>query len=177
MAALIFIFLFAATCPEPLPFILAAAIHECAHILCAFFLRMGAPRIRINRAWIRIEYSPCASAARRILLCLSGPAIGIAVGLLLRPFPAFSAFSTCSLSLGILNLLPLSCFDGGCVLREICFACFLPDTAWRITRAVSVISVILLWSASALVQLTVGVNYTMLFLSAVLIVTILTDKA
>lgn len=173
MAAFFFLILFAATCPDPVPFILAAVCHECAHILCAFFLGMGFPRPRLSGAWVRLEYRYDKSAAKRIFLCLSGSLSGIILGLL---FWKFSAFSICSVSLGVINLLPLSCFDGGGVLREVCGILFLPDTAWRICRAVSVIFTLALWALSAAVQFKAGINYTLLFLSTVLIVSILSDS-
>lgn len=173
MAAFLFLILFAATCPDPMPFILAAACHECAHILCAFFLDMGAPRPTISGAWVRLEYRCGQSAAKRIMLCLSGSLTGIFLGLL---FWRCRAFSICSISLGVINLLPLSCFDGGGVLREVCGILFLPDTAWKICRAVSVVFTVALWALSAIVQFKAGINYTLLFLSTVLVVSILSDS-
>lgn len=173
MAALLFLFLFAATCPAPFPFFLAAAIHESAHILCAFLLGMGLPRIKFDSAWIKLEYRQCSLAWKKIMLCLSGPLAGILCGIVFISFRSFSLFS---LSLAAINILPLSCFDGGGILREVCANFMLPDTAWKVTRAVSVITVIALWILSAVVQLTAGSNYTLLFLSTVLVVTVLTDK-
>lgn len=107
------------------------------------------------------------------MLCLSGPLAGILCGIVFISFRSFSLFS---LSLAAINILPLSCFDGGGILREVCANFMLPDTAWKVTRAVSVITVIALWILSAVVQLTAGSNYTLLFLSTVLVVTVLTDK-
>lgn len=173
MVVWIFLFLFAVTCPSPLPFAAAVAVHEGAHILCAFFLRMGRMRLRQKGAWLQIEYPASDNTIKNILLCLSGPAVGIAAGLI---FFKFSAFSFCSLTLGIVNLLPLSCFDGGGILREVCNALFLPDTAWKICRTASVFTVLLLWTLSVAVQFSGASNYSLLFLSTVLVVTILSER-
>ncbi len=172
MITFIFLLLFALTCPSPLPFFLAVVCHEGAHILCALLLGMGLPRLGTGRTGLRLIYPYDMSAAKQILVCLSGPAAGILLGII---FHSSFPFAVCSVTLGIINLLPVSCFDGGGVLREVCSVLFMPYTAYRICRAVSVASVILLWILSAAVQLRAGTNYSLLFLSTVLVVAILSD--
>ena len=96
--------------PEPGAFLLAAAVHELAHVLAALAQRGRIEAVRLRFGGAELELAHLGY--RQELLCaLSGPAVNLVCSLLLRK--AFPAFAACSLLLGLFNALPVYPLDGG----------------------------------------------------------------
>lgn len=174
MAGIILFILCAAVSSSPLSLFSAVFIHEAGHLLCAALLHMGHPRLKINAVGLRVLYGTPAYGARRAALCLSGPLAG---AVLAAVFFRFRFFFLYSMGFSLINLIPVSCFDGGGAFAALCDAVFLPDISVRIQKTVSVISVILLWALSVLVQLRAGANLSLMVLCCAAVVAILTDRA
>lgn len=118
-------------------FILSAILHEVAHIIF-----MKANRVRIKRVFIfplgcdivcdtgRLSYK------RELIITLSGSFANLLFFTLsffilkLYPSRLLLFFAVCNLFLGVINLIPLSFFDGGKALRLILYDCLEIDRAF-----------------------------------------------
>ena len=149
----------------------AAMLHELGHVLV--IKRCG---IRIT-AFTVLPYGLEISTDRRPCSLSEDLAInsaGCAVNLL--SFPIFytlgavihggigeylSLLAASSLALGILNALPISTLDGGCV-TEAALCLVLPiDTAYRVIRGISFAFLVLLWIAATYIFMFSGYNYSL----------------
>lgn len=155
---------------ELISLIAALTIHEMGHLAAAKFFGIPLVRFRLNPTGgvMTFDFSH-ASYLRETAVHLGGPLAGIlsaAVGwTLLRDF----FFTGISVTLAVVNLLPIRGLDGGgvlrCLLNRFCF----PDTAWRIGRICSVSGVMLLWAAVLWIELRVRVNLGLIAFAAVLL--------
>lgn len=174
MAGIIVFILCAAVSPSPISLISAVFVHEAGHLMCAALLHMGRPRLKISALGVRIQYLSPAYGFRRAALCLSGPAAGAVFAVTLFRLRFFFMYS---LGLSLINLIPISCFDGGGAFAALCDDVFLPHTSARIQKTFSVISVILLWGLSVAVQLRAGANLSLMVLCCAAVVAVLTNNA
>ena len=155
---------------KPLQLLLAMMIHEISHIICGILLGGRLPRVEINMVGLRLSYSGIYSCGKRIAVSLSGPIVSILMGL----FHYFGTeFSLYSLSLGIINLLPISALDGGCALRVLAFNYLMPARAERVCKVVSVLSTLILFAVNCAVQLRYSANLSLAALTIFLTVTVL----
>ncbi len=148
------------------PFLLLAAllVHEGGHILAARLL--GAPLLSFSSGVgglsLTFDFS-ALSYPREMAILLSGSGMGLLTALLARLLrPDLVYFSAVSVSLALLNLLPIRGLDGGealhCLLRCFC----LPDRACRIMRAVSLLAAASFWLGVLWIQLRVRPNLSLL---------------
>lgn len=70
-------------------------------------------------------------------------------------------FAVCSITLGILNFLPIRTLDGGCIVNEILTYCS-PKYGDKIFSVISAIFLILLWFVSVFLLLVCGANASLL---------------
>lgn len=113
---------------------------------------------------------------RELCVHLAGAGMGIASSTVALLFFGERAtyFSGVSIWLAVLNLVPIEGFDGGGALHCILSMLVSPEVAWRICRAVSIISVILMWVTVIRVELRIRAGITaMLFVLYLLIFTFL----
>lgn len=100
------------------------------------------------------------SFLREILIHLSGSLCGLlsaaAAYLLFRESALF--FAGVSVSLSLVNLLPISGFDGGGILFSILSLFLLPDDSYKICGIVSLAASAVLWAAVIWTELKLGVN-------------------
>ena len=175
MAAFAVFILCAAASPHPAALFSAMLTHEAAHIICAAVLRLGVPHLEAGRTGIRIVYrNGGADPKKRLLLCLSGPAVGALSALIFSRFYFFAVYSA---GFSIINLLPLPGFDGGGALSALLEMLFLPDTASRIERVVFAVCAAVLCAASAAVQLKYGANLSLAVLCCACVVAALCGSA
>ena len=172
MAGVLFLALALLSSPDPLSLLAAVAIHEAAHVITAFLFGWGAPTVSTRAAGLRLSYYGDHSRVSTIAVTLSGCFFGAITAFV----PAFSQnLRLYSLGFSVVNLLPVTCLDGGeallCILERI----VLPDRAYVILRTASVITVILLWVLSTAIQLKAGQNVTLLAVSVYLAVSVLAD--
>ena len=158
MAGILFFAAALISAKSPLSLFLAVLAHEGAHIIFALFRGMGFPEFSLCPAGIFLRYKGLISYTDNLFLCLSGPFFSIILFFIFRG----TLFSLYSLGLGIINLLPVSCLDGGGALKSLSMI-FLPcDRAEKLCRTFSVIFVILLTVFNILIQLKIGFNITLL---------------
>ncbi len=81
------------------------------------------------------------------------------------------------IGLGAVNLLPIQGMDGGGILSGICSRLVLPDRAYQICRAGSVLSVLFLWGINLYIQMKIGFNLSLFAVSLYLTVTVLPRSA
>ena len=144
--------------------LLAAAIHECGHLAVARWLHIPIRSLHISVLGARLQLEdPLLSYRREWLLCAAGPLFsgsGALIAVLLAPFFPYPAlaerFAGISLTLGIINLLPIGWLDGGRMFRVACYQ-FLPMPTVRVlVRTVSFLFFLLLWMTSTYLLLRAG---------------------
>ncbi len=173
MGGILFITLAVISTSHPFWLTLAILLHEAGHFFTALLLGWGIPRFQINGMGIRLTYGAFHPTAHTLAVLISGCAVGL-ITALIPQFP--KELRLFSLSLSAVNLLPVSSLDGGGILLAVLEHFFLPDKAYKITRALSVITVICLWVLCCAVQLKAGINLTLLAVSVYLTVSVLADN-
>ncbi len=167
MAGLLFLCLALLSCPAPFSLLFAILFHEGAHIASAALLGFKSPSLYLTAAGVRLSYCNTKRLVPSLFVLLSGCIAGGCAALL--PFlPKY--FRLYCAGLSAINLLPVSCLDGGGILLLALESVMLPDRAYKIARAASVSCVLLLWAASTAVQLKAGANLTLLAVSTYLTV-------
>ena len=141
-------------------------MHEAGHILAAWLIGGELPQIKFSIAGIKLKYYALAGAAQQITVGLAGPFVNILMGLILYNKKRFALIS---LGLGVVNLLPVSCLDGGNIFRAATEKLFLPQTAYRLNRAVSVATIILVFAVNCAVQLKYGTNISLAIITVYLV--------
>ena len=131
-------------------FLFAALLHELSHIY--FLNRFGAEikcicifpfGVDINADTSRISYK------KELICTLAGSFSNLAFAFLsflvlyIFPSPALLFFTLSNLFLGIMNLLPLSFFDGGKAIRLVFYDTFDIDTAFFLYRTADILSAVL----------------------------------
>lgn len=146
---------------ELLLFAVSIIIHEIGHIIAALILGIPVTSfdIRALGGVFTFDFSR-SGYVKESIVHFSGPFFGLLVlclAYLLYGERAYF-FAGVSVSLSLVNLLPIEGFDGGGIIRSILSLFLLPDTVWRICRVASVIGVIALWMAVIWVELRVDGN-------------------
>ncbi len=130
----------------------ATLIHELGHVLGAILTKIKITRFSVDLLGARLDTGRALiSYTDEIILSAAGPFFNIlsAIAFYGVSLPFFEYFTTASLSLAVLNLLPIETFDGGRILY-----CFLSkissnDSAALLLRALSLICLFILWCVSA----------------------------
>ena len=114
---------------EALACFLSAFIHELGHIAAAHKSNVRFREMRLSPFGASlVPASTLGSFSNEIFICMAGPAINLLCAILtlstpLRAFEFGQLFILSSLFLGILNLLPISSFDGGrivfCIIESL----------------------------------------------------------
>lgn len=162
-----------------LPCFLAAAFHECGHILLARLMKIPLKDLKLDLLGAKINLSDGLISYRaEFLLCAAGPLFSFFLWLLLlysHRFPALpevrtllSATGDSSLSLGILNLLPVRGFDGSRMLSSVLSVLISDRFAEKADRFFTGFFLIFLWGISVYMMLING-NGLFLFTFSVMI--------
>ena len=187
MAGILFFTAALLLCPAPGLLLLAVLLHEGGHLLCALLLGWRRPSIHLGPAGVALRYEGIHPPWQEVLVCLSGPMANF-VTVVLCCWLLYSANAEgrvllcrtllfyCA-GLGVVNLLPIHGMDGGGILEGICEQLFLPDRAYRICRAGSILSVLLLWGVNLYIQMKIGFNLSLFAVSLYLTVTVLPGRA
>ena len=132
---------------------LAASLHEGGHLLAARIMHIPLKRLRLELLGARLDVSGrMISYGEEWLLCAAGPLTSLFFAVLIAPLWSLSQyaviFSCASFLLGILNLLPISTFDGGrmteCFLMSFCRI----DQAQTIMRGCTFLLLLMLWGGA-----------------------------
>ena len=147
--------------------VLSAVIHELGHVCMLLTCRVGIRSICITPYGFEIATARkyrsfyeeiavnCAGCIFNFLCCF----------LLFNGYGFARSLAFASLLLGILNSLPILCLDGGEVLRAVLSIFTGYKRAEVVSRAVSFITLFLLWSFAAYVFFFSGYNYSLFIMS------------
>ena len=152
--------------------ILAASLHELSHIFTALALNSPLYSLKIGILGASLSMPrEIDSYKNEILIALAGPAANIVCLFLLLPFADSMCefgqmFMVASLFLGILNLMPISDFDGGRIL--FCAVAMKGSlaSARGIINICSFIFVFALWSLSVYMIIRLGASLSLFVFSA-----------
>ena len=152
--------------------LVAIVLHGIGHMLAARAVGTKFRRLRLSRTGMRLitDEGGFASYDDELICALGGPAANACAALAVRALvwmfpsiaPGAEQFIPLSLSLGLLNLLPLRGFDGARIL--FCFLCahhrrlpsLSPDRAARAVSLLSCLVLTLLWLLSVYLLLRRG---------------------
>lgn len=170
-AALALIFLAARQNPARLlALLLAVALHEAGHLTAANMLRLPVYKMEFDVFGARLFTPPLPSYRAEAILAGAGPLFSVLTGLVLLPLkvPFFATVSGLSFAFALLNLLPVSGFDGGRLLSALLAAAGGPVAAERVLSLSSYLSLLFLFSLSACLLLRFGQDPALALLSAAL---------
>ena len=155
-------------------FSISVLIHELGHLIAARIcgipmreLRLGIFGAGLTPAKLLISYK------KEIVLCLGGPLANfMSVFFLFTVFGENSnllqGFIASSLSLGILNMLPIYSFDGGRICSAILSMLISPKAARAIMNVISFVLIFTLWALSVYLLLRVSSSLSLFIFSAYL---------
>lgn len=142
---------------------IAATVHECMHLLCAWICDVEIAAIKIGATGAVIETKPCKDLHQ--LVCIAAGPLGSL--LLLALYPVFPKLAVCGLLHCVYNLLPVFDLDGRNMLNCILTAIFQEHRAGRILHWVEAVVVgmilglggyaILFWKDKILWGIVVGI--------------------
>ena len=153
LLSVILLLMLAALSPRYFPALLASVtVHELGHFIVAKARRIDMRELQLGIFGASLYPSEILfSYADEILLCAGGPALNFATAALavhLLHFEPSSLFVMSSVSLGSLNLLPVSGFDGGRIALA-ALSIMLPERVARvIVRLLSFLVLFVLWCLS-----------------------------
>lgn len=151
----------------------AAAIHELGHVVAAKLLDINLTHLKLDVLGARLDVTGrLCSYSSLAALCAAGPMINIicfALALSFRQRAAWiDEFCVASLSLGVLNLIPVQGFDGGRIIHGI-LSIFLPlALVERICSLLGFISLFCMWLLSVWLILRTGTSLTLFVFSCCL---------
>ena len=134
--------------------LIAALLHELGHIIAAKVCKIPLKELRLGIFGAALKISTSfISYKQEIILSLSGPLVNLlcAIPLLIffkEPSEFCRLFIATSLFLGILNLLPITDFDGGRILYCLISYKFSPQCALKAIKISSFTLVFILWTLS-----------------------------
>lgn len=133
--------------------LLAALLHELGHIAASRQLSINLAGLKLDVLGARLHTGGhLYSYSSMMLLCLAGPAVNLLCFALTLPHSEQHAwvreFCYSSLSLCVLNLIPVEGFDGGRILHALLSALLPPNCVFRICKTLSFLSILTLWLIS-----------------------------
>lgn len=163
LSAVLFIMAFADRSGESMMTLAAAALHETGHMIALYLLGLGIKRIAVTPLGLEIDTKRgYRSFFEEITVSLAGCAVNfLTFALLYNRGGAATILADASLLLGVLNIMPVRCLDGGEALFAGLSLFCLPDTSEKICRRVSFVTLFLLWIPAAYIFLMSGYNYSL----------------
>lgn len=158
-----------------------AIVHELGHVVCAKLRRVRLESLDIGIFGARINLDPAIySYSDEIAVCIGGPLINLIsadlVAIAARLFDIHSEgvyfFIFASLSLAIINLLPIKSFDGGRILFCILAKKRSLPLSEKIINISSFISLFILWSLSLYLLLRTSASLSLFIFSVSIFATI-----
>ncbi len=175
---LFFVFLLNGALPS-LCMLLAAAVHELGHILCASLVKAPVLRFDVELWGGRLYYGGMTGYKQELLIASGGIMANLALcplGLL----PLFGVygrlfFYSC-ICYALVNIIPARTLDGGEMLR--CLLCLQCSEGWdSAERAVHLFSVLIMLALGVSLCLLTGFNLSVVFICLLsLVVTVIPPK-
>ncbi len=161
------VFLILSNTPFVFPLLCAVILHEIGHLLYAKILKIKIKSFELSLFGGRIKTQKEPSYIDELMFALGGPLAGfigfaftykIALNNLTTPFCQnfLFPFSILSLCLSVFNLIPLTSLDGGRILKCALCLLFSLDTAEKILRITSFLTLISLWMLSVYMMLRIS---------------------
>ena len=147
--------------------LLAAAIHECGHLLAARLLGIRLRLLELDIGGAKLYPARALPSYRaEAILAAAGPVFSLLPALFCLSSPFGKAFAGATLSLAVFNLLPIGGFDGGRILFALLAPLTDADRARRALAVTTYLSLLLLFALSACLLLRYGENMALAVLSA-----------
>ena len=156
-----------------LPYIFfAVALHECGHLLVIRLFRLEIQQIEAALlGFVIYTNAGLSSYFSEILVSLAGPIASILAAVLSSfaasrgffPEPLY-LFSGISILFGVFNLLPASKLDGGRAVYSLSCLLFSPDTAYRISYIIYILTAAFVILAGAFILYATKYNLTLLLI-------------
>ena len=147
-AALIVLALLGGAGPALPPVLLAAACHELGHLSALWLAGARVERLRLNAFGAEIRADTRRLSYREIACTLAGPAVNLALALLLARLTGHFTAAGSNLVLGCFNLLPIPALDGGRALHLLVSWLWEPLTADAVSRRTGLFCALLLTAAA-----------------------------
>lgn len=151
---------------------IAAVLHECGHLAVMLLVPHGhVERISIGACGVRITARLRGQYSGWIPICIAGAAVNLSLAaiFLLCSLAVQSTFVTvfasANLCLGVINLLPVEPLDGGQLTRALLLRFFSPQTADRLSFAISIATLIPVCCVGFLILMKTQYNFSLLLLS------------
>ena len=161
--------------PHPWVLIIVYAIHELGHLFFATILGAKIKKFNIGAFHLSLSYD-CSyiSYKKEFLVCLGGIAFNVVSATLAYVLPfgkseIFDFFVICSLALAFMNLYPAKILDGGGLLRSFLYIITAKEKADKISGAVSVFAIILIWLISVYFLLVFSSSFSLFAISVALL--------
>ena len=142
----------------------AVVLHECGHIFAGLVTGRKISVVTLSPFGADIGYTGASSYKTDVLTALAGPFVSVISGILF--YKAFYGFAVISFIYGLLNLIPVPCFDGGRTLRCILRSSADIVKADLICDAVSVLFLIIMYVFSVFLLFYTSFNASLLFICA-----------
>ena len=149
--------------------LLAAAVHECGHLLAARWQKLPVYLLELDvvgaRLWTRGQLP---SYRAETLLAAAGPFFSVLLALPLLPLSSSFALElrTATLSLALFTRLPVSGFDGGRILYSMLARFFDEASAASVLGVSSYLTLFTLFALSSCLLLRYGHSVTLAVLTA-----------
>lgn len=167
------LFLLAAVVPRAYAFAAVSSVllHEAGHMTAALLLGKRVTEIRLMPVGISIGLSDASSYREEFLIAAAGPFMSLlyaGAAFFWMPRSVGGYICSLSLSLAVLNLLPLKTLDGGrmagAVLSRLCGE----EVSDKVLYAATCVCLAVLWVLSLYIFFYSGVNFTLLMFCAYL---------
>ena len=148
---------------ESLATFIAAMLHEIGHVAVMLRQGIGLRDITVTPYGLEINKKrDYKSFPEEISVTLAGSLVNLICFAALYGYGGFlRLLAEASLMLGLLNLMPVLCLDGGEALFALLSLFYLPDKAERICRRVSFIALVTMWIPAVYVFMFSGCNYSL----------------
>ncbi|MCR5636940.1 MAG: hypothetical protein K6F76_07185 [Clostridiales bacterium] len=144
--------------------ILAAALHEAAHI--AAMLVFGNTRVNIDLRLLDFKITDTASHNRsdlqNMIISLTGPLINILMYFLFGKTGIWLILGEANLALGIFNAVPLLNFDGGRILYILLRRFFSEQVCAKILNVIAFAALLIMYNFAIGVIINTGYNFSLL---------------
>ena len=161
--------------PHPVIMVLCYGIHEMGHLVLARAVGAQMRGFYIGSFHLSITYDAGNLTYKRELAVQAGGIIfnfcsALLAFLLPLEGEAVSFFIICSISLGAMNLYPVSILDGGGMLKSLFLCIMSGDVAEKASKYVSFFAAILMWMVAVYAQIVFVASPSLFAISVLLLI-------
>lgn len=162
--------------PHPFVLIVCYIIHESGHLIFSRLTGAKMKKIKIGALHLSLSYDCENLSYKRELLVQAGGIIFNLISALivcLLPFlsgEVWNFFIISSVSLGLMNLYPISILDGGGMVKTLFCIFSTGDVAEKATKIISFIFALVMWLISVYLQIVFLSNISLFVISVILLI-------